>query len=73
MAIILFGMDKRCSAAIENAIAYVPVQVIAIDNQEIHPGHSAVKFVAGNIDMRKYYDWEDAHNFQYLSYPKVTE
>lgn len=64
---------KRCSAAIENAIAYVPVQVIAIDTQEIHPGHSAVKFVTGNIDMRKYYDWEDAHNFQYLSYPKVTE
>lgn len=64
---------KRCSAAIESAIAYVPVEVIAIDTQEIHSGHNAVNFVTGNIDMKKYYDWEDAHKFQYSSYPKVAE
>lgn len=61
---------KRCSAAIYNNIPYVPVEIIAIDNEEIYKGHTALNFVVNNIEQRRYFDWEDAHQFTFISYPQ---
>lgn len=59
---------KRCSAAIFNRIPLIPVDVIAIDNQLIHKGHSAKMFVESNIDQSRYSDWEDIHSISLNKY-----
>lgn len=61
---------KRCSSALYNKIGFVPVDLLATDKQEIYPGHSATEFVSKNINISRYYDWEDAHHFNFLSYPE---
>lgn len=60
---------KRCSAAILNKVSSIPVEVIAIDEQLIHEGHSAKMFVEHNINKSKYYDWEDINSFLFSNYP----
>lgn len=58
---------KRCSAAILNKIPLIPVEVIAIDEQLIHKGHTAQMFVENNIDPKRYSDWEDMHSFEIIN------
>lgn len=59
---------KRCSAAIFNRIPLIPIDVIAVDEQLIHNGHSAKMFVKNNINQSRYSDWEDIHSISLNNY-----
>lgn len=63
---------KRCSGALYNNLSFVPITIIAKDNDEIHNGHKVSDFVNSVLNQSLYYDWEDAHNFRYSNYPTLT-
>lgn len=72
MDIIIYGMD--INDVVQLFLSKVPpisVEVIAIDEQLIHAGHSAIMFVEHNINKSRYYDWEEANSFLFSNYLTV--
>ena len=63
---------KRSSSAIYCDIPFVPVLVLASDEEEIHKGHTVKRFVKAAYNLSNYYDWEDAHQFRFTTYPIAT-
>lgn len=62
---------KRTSASIFNNVPFVPILILAKDENEIHSGHTVSKFVEAAYKLSLLYDWEDIHGFTFESYPKI--
>jgi len=60
------------SAALLNRISLIPVVILAKDEEEIHPGQSASKFIETVFNLDSIIEWEKAHGFQFETYPKIT-
>lgn len=60
---------KRCSAAIFNKIDFIPISVIAENDEEIYSGEKASTFISSINTKSLCYNWEAVHNFRYLLYP----
>lgn len=60
---------KRVSGALFNKITLIPIEILGENEQEIHLGHTASKFVDSSLNMSLIYDWEDVHDFRFDFYP----
>lgn len=69
----LFDGHRRLSAAIKTAIPFVPVQLIAKDNEIIEHDKSVVTFIHENFDKKFINAWETAHGFTFFHYPNDSE
>lgn len=64
---------KRVSEAIFNKISLIPVLIIAMDNEEIHPGNKVSEFIETTFNLSRLYDWEDMHGFLFDTYPEIKQ
>lgn len=67
----IWNGHRRCSGALYNKIDFIPFELLAEGNQEIHKGHSVELFVQSAYNLSWYYDWEDAHEFRFIIYPQL--
>ncbi|MGB7924867.1 MAG: cytidylate kinase family protein [Pyrinomonadaceae bacterium] len=62
---------KRCSGALYNKLEFIPFNIIATDDQEIDKGQTAAEFARSAFNLSWYYDWEEAHEFRFIKYPRL--
>lgn len=62
---------KRFSSSLYIKMNYVPVYLLGEDQEDIQKNFSAALFVQDSFNQSWYYDWEDAHNFKYIKFPKL--
>ncbi len=60
----------RASAALRSEVPLVPCNLRASDDEFVVGNIDAVKFALTSTSLSWIYDWEDAHNFRFKSYPK---
>lgn len=63
---------RRASGALFNKVDFVPVSMIAMDDQEIHKNHTAAEFAKSVFKLSWLYDWEDVHGFHFIKYPELA-
>lgn len=70
--LFIWDGHKGVSASIYNNVSLIPIDVLAKDDEEIHPGHVVTRFVETSFNLSWLYDWEDVHGFKFESYPTKT-
>ena len=69
--LFIWDGHKRASTAILNKISFIPIVILAKDNDEIHSGNKVSTFIEAAFNLSWIYDWEDFHGFKFESYPKI--
>jgi CMP/dCMP kinase len=64
---------RRCSEALYSRLDFIPFHLLATDKQEIDKGYTAAEFVHSAFDLDWYYEWEEAHGFRFIKYPKLPQ
>lgn len=59
----------RISAAIRNGESFIACRILALDSEQFDTGLSVQQFAQSSVSMSGIYDWEDANNFTFESYP----
>jgi predicted cytidylate kinase len=67
----IWNGHRRCSGALYKKVDFIPFELLAEGDQEIHKGHSVELFVRSAFNLSWYYDWEDAHEFRFTIYPQL--
>lgn len=65
----VFDGHKRLSACIENNLPFVPVSLIAKNEDTNLPNFNVEQFVKDGLNERHISEWENAHNFKFYHYP----
>jgi CMP/dCMP kinase len=65
----IFDGHKRVSACLYNKLPFIPISLIAKNEETILPNFKVEQFVKDALSMSWIYDWEDAHQFKFYHYP----
>jgi predicted cytidylate kinase len=65
----VFDGHKRLSAALRNKLHFIPIALVAKNENSTIPTFNAEKFVADSFKMDLVTDWEKAHDFKFFHYP----
>jgi hypothetical protein len=65
----VFNGHKRLSAALQNKLHFIPISLVAKNENSSIPTFNAEKFVADSFKMDLVTDWEKAHDFKFFHYP----
>ena len=60
---------KRVSSALRNNIEFCPCVLLASDDELIYDNITARQYITDSCSPSRIYDWEDAHDFRFASYP----
>ncbi|MES2111283.1 MAG: cytidylate kinase family protein [Bacteroidota bacterium] len=65
--------EQIASEAIANKIPLVPVIIKAKDDEDAGDGDTAAHVIETSFDLDAVREWEQAHDFQFESYPKIRQ
>ena len=69
----MFEGHKKLSACIHHKIPFIPVLLIAKNEEMINASLNVETFVKDTFKMSEIYDWEVAHDFKFFHYPSLIE
>jgi CMP/dCMP kinase len=65
----IFDGHRRVSACLYNKLPFIPISLIAKNEETILPNFKIEQFVKDALNMSWIYDWEEAHHFKFYHYP----
>ena len=65
----LYDGHKRLSACLFNKLPFIPVRLVAKNDESILPSLKVEKFVTDTLHLSWLYDWEDVHHYKFFHYP----
>ncbi len=65
----VFNGHKRLSAALRNNLHFIPITLVAKNDDTTIPTFNAEKFITDSFQMDWVFDWEKIHNFKFFHYP----
>jgi predicted cytidylate kinase len=68
----VFDGHKRLNACLNNNIPFIPILLLAKNDEFIFSSLSVEKFVKDSFNISWIYDWEDAHSFRFFHYPSTN-
>jgi CMP/dCMP kinase len=69
----MFDGHKRLSACLYNKLPFIPIVLIAKNEDTINPTFKVEQFIKDTLNISWIYDWEDAHDFRFYHYPAILE
>jgi CMP/dCMP kinase len=69
----MFDGHKRLSACLYNKLPFIPIVLIAKNEDTINPTFKVEQFIKDALNISWIYDWEDAHDFRFYHYPAILE
>jgi predicted cytidylate kinase len=68
----VFGGHERLSASLNHNIPFIPVVLLAKNNESISSSLTVDKFVKDSFNINRIYDWEKTYNFRFFHYPSIN-
>ena len=65
----LYDGHKRLSACLFNKLPFIPVRLVAKNDESILPSLKVEQFVTDTLHLSWLYDWEDVHHYKFFHYP----
>ena len=69
----MFEGHQRLSACLFNRSPFIPVKLVAKNEESVLPSFQVEQFVSNALNLSGLYDWENAHNYKFFHYPNISK
>ncbi len=68
----IFDGHKRLSACLYTKLPFIPVKLVAKNEESVLPSFNVEQFVSDAVTLSCLHDWEDVHHYKFFHYPAIS-